>query len=222
MTATRPLSAPLDRPVRLGVLVSGGGTTLVNFLKQIEAGTLNAEVAVTIASRADCAGVARSEAAGIPTEVISRGSFADVDAFSAAIFEQLRAARVDLVTLAGFLTLIKIPDDFSHRVMNIHPSLIPAFCGRGFFGHKVHEGVLDRGVKITGCTVHFADNEYDHGPIILQRSVAVKDNDTPDTLAASVFEQECAAYPEAIKLFAGGRLEIWGRRVRILPPGQKN
>ena len=115
--------------------------------------------------------------------------------------------------------LIEIPDDFRYRVMNIHPALIPAFCGRGFFGHKVHESVLDRGAKITGCTVHFADNEYDHGPIILQRSVAVKDEDTPDTLAESVFQQECQAYPEAITLFADGRLEIVGRRVRISPSG---
>lgn len=221
MTAIRPLSSPIDRPVRLGVLVSGGGTTMVNFLKKIDAGALNAEVAVTIASRADCGGVDRAREAGVPTEVISRGAFAGVEEFSDAIFDCLRAANVDLVTLAGFLTLINIPDDFRHRVMNIHPSLIPAFCGRGFFGHKVHEAVLDRGAKITGCTVHFADNEYDHGPIILQRSVAVEDSDTPDTLAESVFQMECEAYPEAITLFATGRLEITGRRVRISPPGEK-
>jgi folate-dependent phosphoribosylglycinamide formyltransferase PurN len=102
--------------------------------------------------------------------------------------------------------------------MNIHPSLIPAFCGRGFYGHHVHEAVLAYGVKITGCTVHFADNQYDHGPIILQRAVPVWDDDTPESLAARVFEQECEAYPEAIRLYAAGRLQLEGRRVRIAGP----
>jgi phosphoribosylglycinamide formyltransferase 1 len=100
--------------------------------------------------------------------------------------------------------------------MNIHPALIPAFCGKGYYGHHVHEAVLAAGVKITGCTVHFCDNQYDHGPIILQRPVPVVDDDTTDSLAARVFEQECQAYPEAIQLFAEGRLRIEGRRVRIL------
>jgi phosphoribosylglycinamide formyltransferase-1 len=123
-----------------------------------------------------------------------------------------------LVCLAGFLQLISIPEDFQGRVMNIHPALIPAFCGKGFYGHHVHEAVLAYGVKITGCTVHFCDNQYDHGPIILQRAVPVLDDDTPDSLAARVFQQECEAYPEAIRLFAEGRLRIEGRRVRILKP----
>ena len=110
----------------------------------------------------------------------------------------------------------QVPDDFLGRVMNIHPALIPAFCGKGYYGHHVHEAVLAYGVKVSGCTVHFADNEYDHGPIILQRAVPVLDDDTPDTLAARVFEQECEAYPEAIRLFAEGRLRIEGRRVKIM------
>jgi folate-dependent phosphoribosylglycinamide formyltransferase PurN len=110
---------------------------------------------------------------------------------------------------------VRIPDDFRHRVLNIHPALIPAFCGKGFYGHRVHEAVLEYGAKVSGCTVHFADTQYDHGPIVLQRAVPVLDDDTPDTLAARIFEQECEAYPEAIRLFAEGRLKIEGRKVRI-------
>src|SRR5206468_7149292 len=150
--------------------------------------------------------------------VVERKACASREEFSQRIFELCRRAQADLVCLAGFLQLLLVPDDFLGRVLNIHPSLIPAFCGKGFYGHHVHEAVLAYGVKVTGCTVHFADNQYDHGPIVLQRTVPVLDDDTPDTLAARVYEQECAAYPDAIRLFAEGRLSIEGRRVRVLPP----
>lgn len=218
MTSSAPTSSfrspKLDRPIRLAVLISGGGTTLVNFLKKIKAGELNAEIAVVIASREGIAGIDRAREAGVPCEVIARKKFDSVDTenFSNAIFNRCRAANVDLVTLAGFLSLIHIPPDFEHRVLNIHPALIPAFCGQGFHGHHVHEAVLARGVKLSGCTVHFADNEYDHGPILVQRAVPVLGGDTPDTLAARVFEAECEAYPEAIRLFANGVLQIEDRR----------
>lgn len=208
-------SPKLDRPIRLGVLISGGGTTLVNFLQKINAGELNAEVAVVIASREGIGGIERAREAGLPCEVIARKKFDSVESFSTAIFDRCRAAQVDLVTLAGFLSLIRIPSDFERRVLNIHPALIPAFCGQGFHGHHVHEAVLARGVKLSGCTVHFADNEYDHGPIIVQRAVPVLEGDTPDTLAARIFEAECDAYPEAIRLFATGRLVIEAGRLRI-------
>jgi phosphoribosylglycinamide formyltransferase-1 len=211
----RPIKAPLDHPVRLGVLISGGGSTLANFLQRIAAGTLPAEVSLVVASRADCGGVERARRAGLRCEIVERRSFASVTEFSNAVFRLCRDAQVDLVTLAGFLALIEVPDDFRFRVMNIHPALIPAFCGKGYYGHKVHEAVLDRGSKISGCSVHFADNQYDHGPIILQSSVAVHDSDTPDSLAARVFAAECEAYPEAIRLFAMGRLQVEGRRVHI-------
>ncbi|HUG92871.1 MAG TPA: phosphoribosylglycinamide formyltransferase [Planctomycetaceae bacterium] len=214
----RPLAAPLDRPVRLGVLISGGGTTLMNFVRAIRAGDVDAEIPLVIASRGDCSGIGKARAAGLACDVIARADSASVDEFSQRIFARLRGARVDLVTLAGFLSLLRIPDDFRHRVMNIHPALIPAFCGKGYHGAKVHEAALARGVKVSGCTVHFADNEYDHGPIIVQRSVPVFDADTPESLAARVFTEECQAYPEAIRLFAQGRLEIAERRVRVLPP----
>ena len=218
MTSSAPTSSfrspKLDRPIRLAVLISGGGTTLVNFLKKIKAGELNAEIAVVIASREGIAGIDRAREAGVPCEVIARKKFDSVDTenFSNAIFNRCRAANVDLVTLAGFLSLIHIPPDFEHRVLNIHPALIPAFCGQGFHGQHVHEAVLARGVKLSGCTVHFADNEYDHGPILVQRAVPVLGGDTPDTLAARVFEAECEAYPEAIRLFANGVLQIEDRR----------
>ena len=208
-------SPKLDRPIRLAVLISGGGTTLVNFLKKIKADELNAEVAVVIASREGIAGIERAHEAGLACEVIARKTFDSVESFSTAIFDRCREANVDLVTLAGFLSLIRIPPDFERRVLNIHPALIPAFCGKGFHGHHVHEAVLARGVKLSGCTVHFADNEYDHGPILVQRAVPVLEGDTPDSLAARVFEAECEAYPEAIELFSSGRLEIENGRLRI-------
>jgi formyltetrahydrofolate-dependent phosphoribosylglycinamide formyltransferase len=190
---------------------------MMNFVSQIEAGRLEAEIPLVIASRADAGGIEKATRAGLACEVLSRSSFRSVEEYSDAIFARLREARVDLVTFAGFLNLIRIPDDFLLRVMNIHPALIPAFCGRGFFGHRVHEAVLERGAKVSGCTVHFADNEYDHGPIVAQQCVPVLDDDTPDTLAARVFEAECEIYPEAIRLFAAARLEIDARRVRVLP-----
>ena len=119
--------------------------------------------------------------------------------------------------MGGFLWRITIPDDFANRVTNIHPGLVPAFCGKGYYGHRVHEAVLEYGAKLSGCTVHFADNQYDHGPVILQKAVPVLDDDTPDTLAARVFEAECEAYPEALQLIADGRVRVEDRRVRILP-----
>lgn len=205
------LSSP---PVRLAVLISGGGTTLVNLHEQILAGTLNAEISLVVASR-NCRGVERSRELGLPTRVIRTGQSAGIVGYSNAVFDACRRVNVGLVVLAGFLSRILIPDDFSGRVMNIHPALIPAFCGQGMYGHHVHEAVIARGCKVTGCTVHFCDNEYDHGPIILQRTVPVLDDDTPETLATRVFEAECAAYPEAINLFAAGCLKIEGQRVRI-------
>ena len=204
----------MSSPIRIAVLISGGGTTLFNLQDRIAAGSLNAEVVAVVASR-DCDGATKSESLGMPTTVMSRGSYASVEAYSEAIFEHIRASQPDLVVLAGFLSLIHIPDDYLGRVMNIHPSLIPSFCGQGYFGHKVHEAAIERGVKISGCTVHFADNEYDHGPIILQKAVDVPDGTTPAQLAGLVFEREKEAYPEAIQLFSEGRLKIDGSRVIV-------
>jgi formyltetrahydrofolate-dependent phosphoribosylglycinamide formyltransferase len=210
------VTTPPESPrIRLGVLLSGNGTTLQNFLDRIADGRLHAQVVLVVSNRADALGLERAKRAGVPTAVVARKECATQKEFSQRIFDHCRRAKAQLVCLAGFLQLIHIPDDFQNRVMNIHPALIPAFCGKGFFGHHVHEAVLASGVKVSGCTVHFADNVYDHGPIILQRTVPVLDDDTPDSLAARIFEQECEAYPEAITLYAKGRLHIGGRTVRI-------
>lgn len=203
-------------PIRIAVLLSGGGTTLQNLHDQIVAGTLSAEIVLVISNNRDAFGLARARKMNLTSAVVSRKEAGSLEEFSRRIFDPCRQARIDLVCLGGFLQLIQVPDDFLGRVMNIHPALIPAFCGKGMYGHHVHEAVIEMGVKVTGCTVHFADNQYDHGPIILQRAIAVGEDDTPDTLANRVFAEECIAYPEAIRLFAAGRLHIEGRRVRIL------
>ena len=206
-------------PIRLGVLISGSGTTLQNFIDRIADGRLRATIAVVVSSNRAAFGNVRAQRAGLPLRVVDYREFPEVEPFSERIFAILREFDVELVTLAGFLRLLRVPPDFEGRVMNIHPALIPAFCGKGYYGLRVHRAALERGVKVSGCTVHFVDNEYDHGPIILQRCVPVLDDDTPESLQARVFEQECEAYPEAITLFAEGRLRIEGRRVRILPSG---
>jgi phosphoribosylglycinamide formyltransferase-1 len=201
-------------PLRLAVLVSGSGTTLQNLLDHCADGRLPAEVALVVASRADAFGLERARKAGVAALVVERKAAGSLGEFSRRIFAHCREARAGLVCMAGFLQLVQVPDDFLGRVMNIHPALIPAFCGKGYYGHRVHEAVLAYGTRVSGCTVHFADNDYDHGPIIVQRCVPVLDDDTPETLAGRVFAAECEAYPEAIQLFAQGRLRIEGRRVR--------
>ena len=202
-------------PVRLGVLISGGGTTLMNILEHIKKGKLNAEVAVVISSRSSVAGVERARKAGLEVKVIRKKDYPDIDEFSERIEEALDAAKVDLVVQGGWLCLWKIPEKYESRVMNIHPALLPSFGGQGMWGHHVHEAVLKAGCKVSGCTVHFCTNQYDKGPIIVQRCCEVEDSDTADSLAARVFEQECLAYPEAIKLFAEGRISVKDGIARI-------
>ncbi len=201
---------------RIAVLISGGGTTLGNLIEKIRAGRLRVEIALVISSSAAAGGLRFAREAGITAVVLDRRDFSQDD-FSRGIFDRCRQAGVGLVAMGGFLWRITIPDDFANRVTNIHPGLVPAFCGKGYYGHHVHEAVLEYGAKLSGCTVHFADNQYDHGPVILQKAVPVLDDDTPDTLAARVFEAECEAYPEALQLIADGRVRVEERRVRILP-----
>jgi formyltetrahydrofolate-dependent phosphoribosylglycinamide formyltransferase len=205
-----------DSAFRIAVLISGGGTTLKNLIEKIEAGRLHVQIVLVISSSPAARGLQFAHDARIPTTVVPSQCFASQEEYSRAIFDHCRAARADLVVMAGFLKRMTIADDFANRVTNIHPGLIPAFCGQGFYGHHVHKAVLDYGAKISGCTVHFADNQYDHGPVILQQAVPVLDGDTADTLAARVFEAECEAYPEAIQLIAQGRVRVEGRKVRIL------
>ena len=206
----------MNAPLRLAVLLSKGGTTLQNILDRIADGRLDAQVVAVVSNNAEAFGLERARQAKIPAFAIDRKDAGSLAEFSRRIFAHCRQAQADLVCLAGFLQLIEVPEDFLGRVMNVHPALIPAFCGKGFYGHHVHEAAVALGVKVSGCTVHFVDNQYDHGPIILQRTVPVHDDDTPANLATRVFAEECEAYPLAIELFAQKRLKIEGRRVRVL------
>jgi phosphoribosylglycinamide formyltransferase-1 len=187
-------------PLRLVALVSGSGRTLANLLDRIAAGTLPAEVAAVVSSRPDVRGVEIARAAGIPVHVLSpRGR--PLGDWSRDVFAACRDAAAEVVVMAGFLHLVEIPADFAGRVINIHPSLLPAFGGRGFHGMHVHRAVLERGCTVSGCTVHLVDGEYDHGRILLQRTVPVLPDDTPESLAARVFAAECAALPAVIAAF---------------------
>ena len=199
------------------VLLSGSGSTLQNFIDRIADGRLRAEIVQVIASRADAGGLERARTAGIPAVAVPRKEFPDLDRFNDALHAELARVDFDLIVLAGFLSPFQLRGRYAGRALNIHPALIPAFCGKGYYGEKVHRAVLESGVKITGCTVHFADEQYDHGPIVAQGAVPVLDDDSPETLAARVHELENELYPRAIQLWAEGRLEISGRRVKIRP-----
>jgi len=208
---------PAGKRVRLAILLSGGGTTMVNIHEQIQAGRLNAEIAVVVSSRAQVKGVERARGIGLEPVIIRKKDHPDIEEFSARIKDTLDEAKVDLVIQAGWLCLWLIPPEYENRVMNIHPALLPSFGGQGMWGRHVHEAVLAAGCKISGCTVHFCTNEYDKGPIIVQRSCPVEPDDDADSLAGRVFEQECIAYPEAIKLFAEDRIAVQGRTAKITP-----
>ena len=201
-------------PLRVAVLLSGEGTSLENLFEHIEAG-LPARVEVVIASKPGAGGLAHAVRRGVPAVSVARREHPDVGAFNDALHAALGRFEIDLVALLGFLSPFEPRERFTGRVINVHPALIPAFSGRGFYGHRVYQAVLETGVKVTGATVHFADGEYDHGPIILQEAVPVRDDDTPDSLAARVQAAERRLVPEAIRLIAEGRLTVDGRRVQI-------
>ncbi len=205
-------------PIRMAVLLSGGGRTLQNFLDLSRAGTLKAKVVKVISSRPDAYGLVRAAEAGVPTAVVRRRDFEDAASFSRALTREIDEVVPDLIALAGFMCLYQVPPRYTDRILNIHPALLPLFGGKGFFGDRVHRAVLEHGCKVSGCTVHFVDNVYDHGPIVVQKTVRVEEDDDPHSLAARIFEKEKQAYPEAVNLFAEGRLRVEGRRVRILPP----
>ena len=201
----------MSEPKRLAVLLSGGGTTLQNLIDR------GLDIACVVSTRPDAFGLERARRANIPAFVVDRRGCDSRDEFSSRILQHGEAHGAGLVCMAGFLQLLHVPPAWLGRVMNIHPSLLPAFGGKGYHGLRVHVAALEAGVKVSGCTVHFADNEYDQGPIIVQRTVPVRDDDTAETLQARVFEAECEAYPEAIALYQSGRLRIEGRRVRVAP-----
>lgn len=184
------------------MLISGGGRSLLNLLHRIDDGRLDAKIEVVVSSRSRAPGVERAQAAGLRVAVVERSALTPRE-FQDAITAAVRG--VDLVVMAGFLSMWTVPDEFAGRVINIHPALLPGFGGKGMYGRHVHEAVLKSGRTETGCTVHFCDNQYDHGPVIVQKRVPVLPGDTPDTLAARVFEMECEALPEAIQAIANGR-----------------
>lgn len=199
-------------------MVSGGGSNLQAILDNIKSGFIPAEISVVIASKPGIYALERVKGLDIPSHVVCSKDFKSKEEYEDELIRVLRDYEVDLVILAGFLKVLSphFVNAFKGRIMNIHPSLIPAFCGDGFYGERVHKAVLDYGVKVTGVTVHFVDEGTDTGPIIIQRAVEVKDDDTPDTLAQRVLETEHKVYPEAIKLYAEGRLKLKGRKVYIL------
>ena len=200
---------------KIAVLLSGSGTTLQNLIDRIGTGQLDAEICGVISSRADAYGLERARKHGIPAVAVPRRDFPDAPSFNTALWDAVNANTPDLVVLAGFMSLLTVPAGFENRIMNVHPALIPAFCGKGMYGHHVHEAVLAYGAKVTGATVHFVDSAYDHGPIILQECVPVREGDTPDSLAERVQAKERELYPKAIQLFAEGRLQVEGRIVHV-------
>lgn len=204
-------------PLRIGVLLSGSGTSLENLCARIDAGELAARVAVVVASKETALGLERARRRGIPALAVPRRLHPEVKEFNDALHAALEPFDLDLVLLLGFLSPFELRGRFEGRAINVHPALVPAFSGTGWYGRRVHEAVLRAGARLTGATVHFVDEQYDHGPIILQEAVPVLEDDTPETLAARVQALERRLVPEAVRLFAAGRLRIEGRRVRILP-----
>lgn len=199
---------------RLAILISGGGRSMVNLADVIKRRELKAEIALVIASR-QCAGCDRAAELGLPCKIMPGQIPTDT------LLTALKASAIDYVILAGYLKKIAIPAAYRGKIVNIHPALLPAFGGPGMYGHHVHQAVLDHGCKVSGCTVHLVDDQYDTGPILVQRVCPVHEDDTADTLAARVFLQEMIAYPEALRLLLAGRVQVSedGRSARITAGG---
>ena len=198
--------------LNIAVLVSGGGTNLQALLDAQAAGEIHGgRIALVLASKPGVYALERAQRAGVPSSVIVRREFPTQEAYDDALLARLAEAKIDLVVLAGFLTIIseRVVARYENRILNVHPSLIPSFCGEGFYGLRVHEEALRRGVKVTGATVHFVNNVCDGGPIVLQKAVAVEEGDTPETLQRRVMEQaEWKLLPKAVSLFCEGRLTV--------------
>ncbi len=209
------MSRPELQPLRVAILISGSGRTLKNFVDLATEETLPLDIRLVVSSTPQAGGLQHAGKAGIASQIIQRSEYTSSEKYGEVVFNACREAEVEYVLMAGFLKLVPVPADFEGRVLNIHPSLIPSFCGHGMYGNRVHQAVLDYGAKVTGCTVHFVDNQYDAGPIIWQQPVPVFDDDTADTLAARVFEAEKEAYPHVLKLLAAGKIAQEGRQVTI-------
>ncbi len=215
------MSSATKKKLPIAVLISGTGRTLKNMIEKIQSGQLDCEIKLVVSSTKTAKGLQYAEQANIPLVIIEQAHYETREGFSEAVFSEINEAGAELVVMAGYLKLLHIPDSYRNKVVNIHPSLIPSFSGKGFYGNIVHEEALKYGVKISGCTVHFVNNEYDNGPVILQRIVPVYYEDTVQMLNDRVFyEAECVAYPEAVQLIAEGRVTVVGRKVRIAPPDE--
>jgi phosphoribosylglycinamide formyltransferase-1 len=212
--------------IRIAVLVSGKGrgTNFQAILDAVADGRIDGEMAVLVATKPESGAVQRATEAGVPVEIVSPKAFDDDEEYYAVLSDTLDRYDPDLVCLAGYMRKIppEIVASYRGRMMNIHCALVPMFCGPGMYGHRVHEAAIEYGVKFSGCTVHLVDENYDTGPVILQRAVPVYDDDTADTLAERVLEEEHVAYAKAVQLFAQGRLKIEGRRVTVLPLDPKS
>jgi phosphoribosylglycinamide formyltransferase 1 len=208
-------------PIKIAVLVSGAGrgSNMQAIIDGCASGQVNGSVALVIGVRDDAPAMDRARSQGIRTVAISPKSFDSDQAYSDALLATLRESSIDLVCLAGYMRVLgqNVVDAYRDRIMNVHPALLPAFGGKGMYGHHVHEAVIERGVKFSGATVHLVDEDYDSGPIVMQATVPVLEDDTPDAVAARVLEQEHRIYTEAVALFSQGRLRVQGRRVRVLP-----
>lgn len=206
--------------LKIAVLVSGGGTNLQAIMDAIDGGTItNCRIEAVISNNKNAYALERAAKKGIAHECVSPKEFDSREAFNAAFLERLNAYQADLVVLAGFLVVIppEMIAAYKNRIINIHPSLIPAFCGKGYYGLKVHEGALARGVKLTGATVHFVDEGTDTGPIILQKAVEVKEGDTPEVLQRRVMEEaEWKILPQAIDWIANGRVKVEDGKVFVI------
>ena len=202
--------------LRVAILLSGAGTTLENLLEKRAKGDVDVDVVAVVSSKPKAFGLERARRHGIPAHAVSRRAHPDAHEFNELLHGVLAGYEPELLVLAGFLSKFELRD-YAGRAMNVHPALIPAFSGQGFYGRRVHEAVLASGVRLTGVSVHFCDEEYDHGPIILQEAVPVLDGDSVESLARRVQRVEYEIYPRAVRLFAEGRLRVEGRRVRILP-----
>ncbi|WP_427340209.1 phosphoribosylglycinamide formyltransferase [Caloranaerobacter sp. DY30410] len=203
--------------VNIGVLISGSGTNLQALIDSIDKGYINGKIKVVISNRKDAYGLVRARKNLIEALYINRKEFNSDIEFDLKILDELEKRQVELVVLAGYLKVLskEFVNHYKNRIINIHPSLIPSFCGKGYYGEKVHRAVLEYGVKITGATVHFVDEGADTGPIILQEAVFVDDNDTVDTLREKVLKVEHKLLPMAVKLFCENKLEVIGRKVII-------
>ena len=201
------------------VLISGGGTTLKNLIAVQKSGTANWKISGVLSNNPNAKGLAFAEEEGIEHCVVNHRDFGSEDEFSDAVYAAIGEfqEKPDLIVMGGFLRRLNVTEEFKNKIVNIHPSLIPSFCGKGKYGSRVHQAVIDYGCKLTGCTVHFVDNEYDHGPIIAQRSVPVENDDSAQSLAARVFETECVLFPEVISKIAAGGVTLHGRTVQIVP-----